>query len=152
MPKISWAPEGTSLQIPPRNSWVIGAKLRKALLGTCIQAVKQLPTSSIKIREVLLALWVTLGHNTSQQYQIIQGCADVYNHSSYHNQSIFLYFMEIHWKPSLVPRPHLQGGKGSGELGLNPWFSLYGTRRQRPCKAWFWLVAMAVFVCDRNRR
>ena len=22
---------------------------------------------------------------------------------------------------SLVPRPHLQGGKGSGELGQNPW-------------------------------
>ena len=22
---------------------------------------------------------------------------------------------------NLVPRPHLQGGKGSGELGPNPW-------------------------------
>ena len=31
---------------------------------------------------------------------------------------------------SLVPRPHLQNeGKGSGELGLNPQFSVYGARK-----------------------
>ena len=36
-----------------------------------------------------------------------------------------LYCIHVHalhtWWCSLVPRPHLQGGKGSGELGQNSW-------------------------------
>ena len=31
--------------------------------------------------------------------------------------SVFLDYL----KTSLVPRPHPRGGKGSGELGQNPW-------------------------------
>ena len=38
--------------------------------------------------------------------------------------------LEITTNISLVPRPHLQGGKGSDELWLNPRFLLYGVRRK----------------------
>ena len=36
-------------------------------------------------------------------------------------RSSLLHTLAIRVASSLVPRPHLQRGKGSGELGPNPW-------------------------------
>ena len=54
-----------------------------------------------------------------------------------------IYFKLIY---SLVPDLALEEGKRSGELWLNPWFSLYGAHRQGHAK----LGCYGALAHDRN--